>query len=210
MAEKDKDVKEEIVRLDQYESLSSDTTRWKPSPDIEDACIDLLKDIMPLKLRPTDLMIEKYYEKGYNQYKAGRYKQAVPFFQMLTVLNPKQTKYVMALAACFHMLKEYEEAITYYTLAAMFDDLNPLPQYHMAGCLIKLDQPLGAMIALEMGIQRSEGKARFKAICDRMKMMKESLHKELMEKKEQGFEGYFHPENENAPTENTPTENNPA
>src|SRR5262249_55436431 len=100
---------EEMPILEDFQ-VFSDTTRWRPSPDIEDAAIELLRGVIPLKLRPTDQQIEKYYEKAYNLYKAGRYKEALPFFHILTMVNAKHPKYHMALGACYHMLKEYKTA----------------------------------------------------------------------------------------------------
>lgn len=176
----------DLPQLEEFVILSADTKRWKPSPDVEDEVLEALRGAMPTKLRPSDQQIELYYEKAHNLYKSGHYKEALSYFHILVLANAKHPKYHMALGACYHQLKEYEKAIDCYTISAMLDDQNPIPQYHMAACMVKLDQPFAALVALEMGYPRCDSSSRFKGLKDRMKMMKERLHKELEEKKAQG------------------------
>lgn len=177
---------DELPAFEEFESETADTQRWQPSPEIQDQILEGLKGVFPLKLRPSDLVLEQHYDKGHQLYKAGRYKAALIYFRMLMMINPKNPKYLLATAACLHMQKDYFNAVDYYGMAAILDDKNPIPQYHMAGCMIKLEQPIGAMIALEMGLLRCDS-PRYKGLKERMQMMIARLDKELLEKKAAGL-----------------------
>ncbi len=169
--------------------------RWKPEPEVEDQILETVKDILPLKLRPSDRDLEKFYDLAYQLYKSGQYKSALPYFKMLNVIHPKHPKYVMAAAACCQMLKDYEPAIALYSIAAILDPQNPMPQYYIAGCSIKLKETFGALIALEMGVLRCTT-PQYQAIKDRMEMMMTNLHRELEEKKAAGLPLFNFPNTE--------------
>ena len=42
------------------------------------------------------------------------------------MLNAMEPKYILGLAACFHMLKEYFNAIQTYTMCSALDLQNPI------------------------------------------------------------------------------------
>src|ERR1700728_1112643 len=99
------------------------TKHWKATPEIEDAALLILKAAgnLPIKLRANDQRLEEFYEKGRLLYKSGRYKQAKDVFEILAMGRPDDAKYKMGIAACFHMLKEYDNAIIFYGFSAMLD-----------------------------------------------------------------------------------------
>lgn len=177
---------EDPPQIEEWEVFTADTTRWKPSTEIEDQVLETLTGVLPLELRASDQTLEQFYERGYQLYKTGQYKAALPHFQMLNMVNPRHPKYLMAAAACNQMMKEYHAAVGFYTLAAILDDQNPYPQYYLAGCLIKLEEPLQALVALEMGVNRCADFPHFQSLKDRMQMMMDRLHHELEEKKAAG------------------------
>ncbi|MCE5318284.1 MAG: SycD/LcrH family type III secretion system chaperone [Parachlamydia sp.] len=183
----DEPVLEELVT--EYESKS-----WQPPPETQDQILEVLEGVIPTNMRPSDQMLEKYYDRGHQLYKAGRYKAALSYFKVLTSVKPTHPKYLMAAAACHHMMKEYSTAMDYYTLAAMIDEENPIPQYHLAGCMIKMEQPIGALVALTMGIERCSSSPRYNSLGDRMKMMVARLDKELKEKQAAGLPFIINPE----------------
>lgn len=182
----------------------SETSDWKPSPETQEQILGVLDGVIPTNMRPSELMLEKYYDRGHQLYKAGRYKAAMSYFKVLTNIKPQNAKYLMATGACHHMLKEYSAAMDYYTFAAIMDDQNPIPQYHLAGCMIKMEQPIGALVALTLGIERCN-LPRYNSMRDRMKMMMDRLDRELKEKQAAGIP-FIAPETENATENPTGTE----
>ena len=94
-------------------------------------------------------MIDKIYEHGYYIFQSGKYKEALPVFNLLRELDGGEAHFTFAIAACHHHLKNYEEAIGNYMLYELLDDTNPLPYYHMYDCFTKMGQPLLAAGALQ-------------------------------------------------------------
>lgn len=172
--------------------LTSDQTRkhWKASPDIEEKALEVLHGILPTRLRASERRLEEFYQRGYLLYQIGRYAEAQPYFNMLVLADPQNPKFLMALGASYHMQKKYASAIQMYSTILYFDPLNPLPLYHAADCYIKIYEPFGALIALEMAIERCRD-PKFNTLKDRMKLMVERLGKELKEKMKQSSESFI-------------------
>jgi len=137
------------------------------------------KDVLGL----TDDMIEGIYGQAYNLYNTGKYLQAIEVFRMLLMIAPTEAKYSMGLGACFHMLKEYKNAINAYGVLVVMDPRSPVGFYHMSDCFIQMGNPVSAVIALESAIKRSEGKPEFAVLKDRSLLTIESLKKEIKEGK---------------------------
>jgi len=160
--------------------------RWTPSREIEEQAILALKDALPLEMRASDADLEESYQKAYNLYQSGRFKDALPYFSLLCLARPNVPRFLMALGATYHMLKQYPAAITYYSLGYMLDPNNPRLQYHIADCWLQMEELPGAYIALEMGIEQAKKNPKFKNLLDRMQSMQNNLIKELEEKKKMG------------------------
>jgi type III secretion system low calcium response chaperone LcrH/SycD len=164
--------------------------RYKFSPSVEQDVLTVIRKILPTTLRASDAKLEEFYAKGLNKYKAGQYKEALPYFKLLITAHPKEPRYVMAVAACFHMLKKYTDAAKLYTASSFLDPENPIPQYHLADCCIHLNNPIGAFIALEMALKRCKTSVGHKALQERIEMLLEGMKKDFEEKKKEGF-SYF-------------------
>lgn len=136
------------------------------------------KDMMGL----SDAMVEGIYGQAFRLYNTGKYRDASQLFRLLIMLNSTEGKYAMGLAACFHMLKEYKNAVSTYAICGIIDPENPIPHYHASDCYIHLGDPASALIALEMAVKRAGEKPEYQTVRDRAKMTIESLKKELEEK----------------------------
>jgi type III secretion system low calcium response chaperone LcrH/SycD len=124
-------------------------------------------------------VMESIYAQAYRLYNTGKYEEAIHLFRILIMMNSNETKYLLGLAACFHMIKEYESAIQTYTLCSACDAENPLPHYHISDCFIQLKDLLSAMISLELAIARTEGKQEYSKIRERALLSLESLKAQL-------------------------------
>lgn len=127
----------------------------------------------------TDAMVEGIYGQAYRLYNTGKYRDASQLFRLLIMLNTTEPKYVMGLAACFHMQKEYKSAVDIYTMVSVIDPQSPLPFYHASDCYMQMGDALSASIALEMAIKRAGDKPEFKALKERASLTIESLKKEI-------------------------------
>jgi type III secretion system low calcium response chaperone LcrH/SycD len=133
------------------------------------------KDMLGL----SDAMVEGIYGQAYRLYNTGKYKDACQLFRLLIMLNSTEPKYVMGLAACFHMLKEYKNAVSSYAMCGVIDPNNPIPHYHASDCYIHLNDPVSAVIALEMAIKRAGETPAYQMIKDRALLTVNSLKQEL-------------------------------
>lgn len=130
----------------------------------------------------TDAMVEGIYGQAYRLYNTGKYKEASQLFRLLMMLNPKQPKYILGLAACFHMMKEFKNAVEIYTVCGIIDPQSPLPHYHSSDCYMQMKDPVSAIVALEMAVTRAGERAEYKILKDRALLTIENLKKELMPK----------------------------
>jgi len=131
----------------------------------------------------NDTMVEGIYGQAYRLYNTGRYKDAMQIFRFLILWNATEPKYTRGLAACYHMLKEFENAAEAYTLCASVDLKNPIPYYHASDCYIQMKDYYSALMVLKTAIQRAGGNPEFKTIKDRMVRTAESLEKQLKKEK---------------------------
>ena len=137
------------------------------------------KDAMGL----SDAMVEGIYGQGYRLYNTGKYKDASQLFRLLIMLNSTEPKYSMGLAACFHMLKEYKNAVSTYAICGVIDPENPIPHYHASDCYVHMKDPVSALISLEMAVKRAGDKAEYQTLKDRALLTIEALKKEIDQKK---------------------------
>lgn len=130
----------------------------------------------------SDAVVEGIYAQAYRLYNTGKYVEASHLFRMLIMLNVSEAKYLLGLAACFHMLKEYQNAVQTYTMCAMLDPENPIPHYHASDCYVQMKDPLSAIIALDLAVKRAGEKPEYAKIKERALLSIESLKTQLMQK----------------------------
>lgn len=127
-------------------------------------------------------ILESIYSQAYRLYNNGKYTDSAHLFRILIMMNAMEVKYVLGLAACFQMMKDYGNAIHTYTMCSAIDIDNPLPHYHSSDCFIHLKDYLSAMVSLELAIARTENKPEYSKIRERSLLTLENL-KSLIEQK---------------------------
>lgn len=147
--------------------------------DLSDNIINkgmLPKDALGL----SDAIIEGIYAQAYRLYNTGKYSEAIHLFRMLVMLNTTESKYILGLAACFHMLKEYQNAVQTYAMCAMLDPESPIPHYHASDCYIEMKDKLSAIISLDLAIQRAGDKPEYAKVKERASLTIESLKNQML------------------------------
>lgn len=160
--------------------------KWAPSKEIEEEVLEMAQGVLPTKLRASDAQLEEFYHIAYNLYRAGNYEKALPFFHLLIMARPQEARYVRALASTYQMMKDYYQAIGFYTASTFLDAENPYPHYYSADCWRQLNEPIGAYASLEMGIKAAASNPQYKGLLDRMVTQMRKLEKEFEEKKKLG------------------------
>jgi type III secretion system low calcium response chaperone LcrH/SycD len=124
--------------------------------------------------------LENIYAQAYRLYNTGKYTEAAHLFRILIMFNAMEPKYMLGLAACFHMLKEYVNAIQTYTMCSALDPQNPIPHYHSSDCFIQMKEYLSAMLSLELAIDRAGDKPEYAKMKERAQLSLESLKKQII------------------------------
>lgn len=148
---------------------------------IEDLGDKILKKGMLPKdaLGLSDAVVEGIYAQAYRLYNTGKYVEASHLFRMLVMLNTTESKYILGLAACFHMMKEYQNAVQTYAMCGILDPESPIPHYHASDCYVQMKDYLSAIIALDLAVQRAGEKPEYSKIKERALMTIESLKKTM-------------------------------
>lgn len=134
-----------------------------------------IKDIIGLDNKIIDIM----FGQAYQLYNTGKYEDASRIFQNLVMLNSTESKYMLGLAACYHMMKDYENAVKVYELCAMLDPKNPIPHYHSYDCFMNLGDKIAALNSIDMAIECSGDLPQFKVMKERAVLMVQNLEAEL-------------------------------
>ena len=146
---------------------------------------ELANKMMVQGTTPKDAMgvshsyLENVYAQAYRLYNTGKYVEATHLFRILIMLNAMEPKYMLGLAACFHMIKEYFNAIQTYTMCIALDPQNPIPHYHTSDCFIQMKDYLSAMICLELAIDAAGDKPEYAKMKERAQMSLESLKQQI-------------------------------
>lgn len=157
----------------------------KQGEKFDQAIGELGNKMMVQGLTPQDAMgvsnsyLENLYAQAYRLYNTGKYGEATHLFRILIMFNAMEPKYMLGLAACYHMIKEYYNAIQTYTLAAALDPGSPIPHYHSSDCFIQMKDYLSAMICLELAIDRAGEKPEYAKMKERAQLSLESLKKQI-------------------------------
>jgi type III secretion system low calcium response chaperone LcrH/SycD len=122
--------------------------------------------------------LESLYAQAYRLYNTGKYIDAAHLFRTLILMNSMEAKYILGLAACFHMLKEYKNAIETYTMCSVIDPQDPLPYYHSSDCFVQMKDYLSAMLCLELTINAIGNRPEYSKIKERATLSLEGLKKE--------------------------------
>lgn len=176
------------IQIDGFEPKKKPKRKFKP--EIEDAALSIVGQFLPTELRASEKSMERLYERGFILYKAGKFQDALSHFSILSIADPDNAKYIFGQAACHHMLHEYKKAIELYTVASIVEPGSPLPFYYSSDCFLKMHDPFGALISLDVGLKQSHD-IKYAKFIERMESMVKKLEHELSEKKVQSSQSFL-------------------
>jgi type III secretion system low calcium response chaperone LcrH/SycD len=101
----------------------------------------------------TEEREEYIYSKGYQLFRSGKYKEALPLFSLLYNYNRDSYRYIFAIASCQLYLKDYDAAGGNYQLASELDLLNPIPPFHQYECFMQSGYSWSALCAILLCIE---------------------------------------------------------
>jgi type III secretion system low calcium response chaperone LcrH/SycD len=144
-----------------HEAVESvqDKVPSKVLPLIEDALIKIENEgLTPQEaMGISDDVIEEIYEHGYHFFKSGKFKDALAIFSVLNQLvGGSDPRYLFAIAATHHHMKNYVEAAGYYMIYEALHPTDPLPYFHLYDCFKKDNKPEMAVNALKAALRLCE------------------------------------------------------
>jgi len=113
-------------------------------------------------------MLENLYAYGNNLFSSGNYKKAQQLYMGLCYLKPIEPRFLFALGATYHKMKDYPNAIYGYVHSANVDKENPQPMFYLYDCFMQQKMFQAALEALIECIRRCGNKkenAPLKAKC---------------------------------------------
>lgn len=128
-------------------------------------------------------MMEGMYGLAYRLYSLGKYDEAVQMFRLLIIMNPMEPKYLLGVAACYHMMKQYDQASSSYMLCSIVNPLDPVPYFHASDCFLELGKLPMAKTSLELCIKRCEGNSDFDLIKNRAEVALQGIVERLPKQK---------------------------
>jgi type III secretion system low calcium response chaperone LcrH/SycD len=152
---------------------------------VEESLTNLTSKMLKQGLTPKDAMglssqlLEGIYAQAYRLYNTGKYAEASHLFRTLIMMDPTKAKYVLGLGACFHMLKEYKNAISTYTMSSIIDGQNPIPFYHSSDCFIQMKDYPSAIVSLKMAIKYAGEKPEYAKLKERAMLSLDSLVQQI-------------------------------
>ena len=90
------------------------------------------------------------YQVGYTYFKNSHYPEALSLFKTLSFLNPLVFDFKLAEALTLKSLKQTDEALFIFALAAIMDPLHPSPRYNSAEIYLNNKQKSNAEIELHL------------------------------------------------------------
>ena len=99
--------------------------------------------------------------------------------ELLIMTDATEAKYPMGLAACYHLKKDYKNAISTYMTCSILEAGNPIYYYHASDCYIQSHDIPSAILALEMAITNASDNEEYQTLKDRAEMMVKSLKKDI-------------------------------
>lgn len=123
--------------------------------------------------------MDKMYQQAYLLYNTGRYNDAAQIFRILLSLNTGDAKYTLGLAACYHMMKDYNQAAGTYLVVSTLDPHNPIPFFHASDCYIQMGDKVSAMLMLEMALKKAKEAKEYATLKQRAEITLAALKKGL-------------------------------
>ncbi len=128
--------------------------------------------------------MDALYAQGYYFYSQAKYKEALPLFKALTFYHSLDKRGWQGAAGCYEMLKQYDQAITCYSFAAILSTKDdPTPALHSFDCYIALKNYPKALACLEAVILLSSKDPQHADLKQRAEALKQSLQKIISENK---------------------------
>ncbi len=112
----------------------------------------------------SDEAMSKFYEAGYELFRASKFMDAANAFLFLVTLNPYNHDYWLGLGMATQMYGDYEAAVDAYEMAAVCQLESPVPYFYLAKCLFAMHERESALEALNLAIDYSAERTEYEEL----------------------------------------------
>lgn len=119
--------------------------------------------------------VKKLYERAYQLYSAGKYREAKGLFAFLLLFDSTDYNFIYGMATCCLMLKDYGEAARGYIQCGIVDPDNPMPYFYAADCYLQNNDLISACVALRIVIKRAQHKPEYVELTHRTQLTLDAL-----------------------------------
>ncbi len=166
--------------LDEALKMVADET----SKELEPAVNAVVDNMLNKQMFPMDAMgmdhkiVEATYMQAVHLYNTAQYIESAKAFHALVLLHPAEVKFYIGLAASYHMVEEYDGALTIYGYIGVLDPESPVPHYHASDCYLKMDMTSPAIAELQIAMQLCGDQAQYAMIKDRCQITINALQEQ--------------------------------
>jgi type III secretion system low calcium response chaperone LcrH/SycD len=96
---------------------------------------------------------ELLHAEAFRLYEQGKYSDASALFTQLVLIDPFSFAYWQGLASAKQLCRDYEAALQAWSLAVLLETQDPSAYFHVAECLMYLEQSQEALQALEAALR---------------------------------------------------------
>ena len=165
--------------LDQVKEIAAEVVQKSEknlTKEVQESQINMLVDVfannksMQDVLKISDDKLTLFYQYASSLFRSGKYKEALEVFQFLTTVDPSHVDYFLGVAICYHRLKDYMQAYSYYIFCSELDWNDPLPLFYAYDCLHQFNDIDGCRLLLERVIERSLDQPKYDKIKERAEL----------------------------------------
>lgn len=118
---------------------------------------------------------EQLYAFATMLYEGGRYSESRDVLSYLSRLEPSDSRFVKSLGMACQMGKSYDDAVTAYGTAALFDIEDPEPSIYAAECLLHLGEIGRARAAVRGAELQAALRPLSDDLQDKLKALRDAL-----------------------------------
>jgi type III secretion system low calcium response chaperone LcrH/SycD len=125
--------------------------------------------------RVSDDRIEGLYAEGYRLFTSGKFQKSIPLFEMLMLIDPTDTRFMLGMASALYGLNRYQEALFHYLGVSRLDEKAVEPLFYASECSLHLGEPNTALLFLEMALNRAGDNEEWARLKERALLMKRAI-----------------------------------
>lgn len=125
---------------------------------------------------------EAIYSLAYNFMEAKKYDKAAELLKFLAVNDPVQSRWYYGLGVAEQNRGDFPAALMAYSMAAVLDAEDPLPQLQGGFCLMAMDKYREAAEALEGAVDAAGAKPGYADVLAQAKSMLETARARISRK----------------------------